>query len=328
MSASVEAPAATRSSPGPVAPAPRASRARGKAPRAYSRSFAIAALGPISLVYVVLIAVPTVLAVLLSFTQWNGVGSPTWVGLANWQAFFGSSQSLHAVLVTLELAGASLVIQVPLSMALGLFIAGHQRYRYVYSVIFVLPMLVSTVGLSLMWSGMLDPNLGALAYLGRTFHLGFLVQNWFGEKTLTPLVLLAIITWQFVPLHMLIFQNGRRTIPTALYESATIDGAKPSRQFFSITLPMMRHTVALNSALIIVSSLTTFDMIYVLTDGGPGQVSNVLAMQMYKVAFEQNQFGAAAVYAVVLAVLGVVLGGIVMAISGFGRFESEQEGIA
>lgn len=327
MSTSIEAPLRARPEPGPAPAAPSA-KASGRKPRAYSRTFAVAALGPISLVYIVLIAVPTVLAVLLSFTTWNGVGSPTWTGLSNWSAFFANSSALHAVLVTLELAAASLVIQVPLSMALGLFIAGWQRYRHVYSVIFVLPMLVSTVGLSLMWSGMLDPNLGGLAWIGRTLHLDVLVQNWFGERTLTPLVLLAIITWQFVPLHMLIFQHGRRSIPGSLYESATIDGAAPARQFFSITLPMLRHTIALNTALIIVSSLTTFDMIYVLTDGGPGQVSNVLAMQMYKVAFEQNQFGAASVYAVVLAFLGVLLGGIVMAISGFNRFESEQDGIA
>ncbi len=327
MSTSVDVHATTRPQAGPPRSA-SATAVRNRAPRAYSRSFAIVALGPISLVYAVFIALPIVLAVLLGFTDWNGVGAPKWVGLENWAAFFGNPEALHAVLVTLELAAASLVVQVPLTLALGLFIAGRQRYRLWYSVVFVLPMLVSGVGLSLMWSGMLDPNLGAIAFIGRTFHLDFLVQNWFGDATLTPLVLLGILTWQFVPLHMLIFQHGRRSIPEALYESAIIDGATPARQFFSITLPMLRHTVALNTALIVVSSLTTFDMIYVLTGGGPGQASNVLAMQMYKVAFEQNQFGAAAVYAVVLAFLGIALGGIVMAISGFNRFESEQEGIA
>jgi raffinose/stachyose/melibiose transport system permease protein len=326
--AAVMVPEAVRPVPHPPTERKSPDGKRRGLPRGYSASFAFAASVPMTALYTLMIAVPTVLAVLLSLTSWNAVGMPQWVGLENWITFFTDAKALRALGGTLGLAVACLVLQLPLSMALGLFIAGGQKYRYVYSVVFVLPMLVSGVGLSLMWAGMLYPKLGALAYIANTFNMPFLIQDWFGNPAIARFVVLAIITWLSMPVHMLIFQHGRRSIPDVLYESARIDGASGARQFFSITVPMMRQTIALNCALIVVSSLTTFDVIYVLTGGGPGETTNVLAIEMYKLAFQQNNFGYAAVFAVMLAVLGISAGALIMAISGFNRFESEQEGIA
>lgn len=301
---------------------------RSRSPRHHSRGFGIAALVPITGIYGLFIVVPTILAVILSFTSWNGLGTPHWIGLGNWDRFAHDAESLHSLLVTLEFAGLSWVIQTPLSLGLGLFIAGPQRYRKVYAVFFVIPMLLSTVGVALMWSGILDPNLGGLAYLANHLGLHFLVQNWFGSQGLTPAVLLVVIAWQFVPMHMLIYQHGRRCIPEVLYEAAQLDGASRARRFISVTIPQLRHTIAMSSALILIMSLTYFDMIYVLTSGGPGNSTDVLAMRMYSIAFQQKQFGYASVFAVVLGVLAIGVGFAIMKLSGFNRFESEQEGIA
>jgi ABC-type sugar transport system permease subunit len=311
-----------------ASPAAAAGPAQRRGPKQHGRGFGIAAVVPIGGVYALFIVVPTILALLLSLTSWNGLGAPHWIGLGNWDHFLHDSQAKHSLVVSVEFAALSWVIQTPVSLALGLFIAGAQRYRLVYSVIYVIPMLLSTVGVALMWSGLLDPNLGALAYLGNHLHLHFLIQDWFGSPGLTPLVLLLIIAWQFIPLHMLIYQHGRRAIPGVLYEAAEIDGATGIQKFARITIPQLRHTIAMSSALIMVLSLTYFDMIYVLTSGGPGDSTNVLAMQMYEVAFEQNKFGYAGVFAVVLGVLAIGVGYAIMRLSGFSRFESQQEGIA
>ncbi|MFT4085116.1 MAG: sugar ABC transporter permease [Nocardioides sp.] len=275
-----------------------------------------------------LIVVPTLLAVLLSLSSWSGIGWPHWVGLSNWSSFLHDSAAHQSLVVTLGFTVLSWVVQTPISLALGLFIAGPQRYRVVYSVCYVIPMLLSSVGLALMWGGVLDPNLGGLAWLGDRLGLDLLSQNWFGDETLTPIVLLLIIAWQFIPMHALIYQNGRRSIPGVLYEASRIDGASPWRQFVHITMPQLRHTMATSSVLMLVTSLTYFDMIYVLTLGGPGGRTNVLAMQMYDVAFNQHRFGYASVFAVILGVLGVLVGFVIMRISGYSRFESTQEGVA
>lgn len=314
--------------PAPPAPSVRRRAATRRAVRTHSRSFAVAAIAPISGIYGVLIAVPALLAAVLSFTTWNGLGAPQWAGLGNWVEFVQDSRALHSLLTTLGFAAGAWVAQVPISLFLGLFISGEQRYRKVYSVLFAIPMLLSSAGVALAWSGILDPNFGGIAYLGQHLHLPFLIQNWLGSVTLTPVVMVFLASWQFIPMNMIIFQNGRRAIPSSMYEAAEIDGASLARQFFSVTLPQMRHTINTVSVLAIVGSLTYFDLMYFLTNGGPGTSTDVLALEMYKVAFQQNDYGYAGVFAVVLGGIGVAVGLIMNKLSGFDRFESEQEGVA
>ena len=114
----------------------------------------------------------------------------------------------------------SWVVQTPISMALGLFTAGRQRYRSVYATLYVLPLLLSTAGIALMWEALLDPNFGGITALSRSLDLGFLRQNWLGDPHLTLYVIVAIISWQFIPFHTLLYQMGRRQIPAVLYEAA------------------------------------------------------------------------------------------------------------
>ena len=132
-----------------------------------------------------------------------------------------------SVVVTAKVVVLSYVVQTPISLALGLFTAGRQRYRSVYATIYVLPLLLSTAGIALMWESLLDPNFGALDRAVQVLHLGFLQQNWLGSPNLTLYVVVAIIAWQFIPFHTLLYAVGRRQIPAVLYEAATLDGASP-----------------------------------------------------------------------------------------------------
>ncbi len=177
----------------------------------------IAGISPTLVLYGVFIVVPMLVALFLSLTRWNIVGSLQWAGFSNWSHFFSDPTAHHSLLVTLELAGLSWLIQTPLAMALGIFIAGTQRYRALYAALYLLPLLMSTAGLALMWQGVLEPTFGGLASLGHSLHLSILNQNWLGSTSITFFVIVAIITWQFVPFHMLIYQAGRRAIPAELY---------------------------------------------------------------------------------------------------------------
>jgi raffinose/stachyose/melibiose transport system permease protein len=269
-----------------------------------------------------------VFALFLSFTSWDVVGQLTWVGLSNWSRFISDPMAHNSLVVTLELAGLSWVIQTPLAMALGIFVAGKQRYRAVYAAIYILPLLMSTAGLALMWQGVLAPTFGGLAGLGNSLHLSFLNQNWLGDPRFTFFVIVGLITWQFVPFHTLIYQAGRRAIPAELYEAAKIDGAGPVQTFLHVTLPQLRYTIVTSSTLIIVGSLTYFDIIYILTLGGPNNTTEVLAMDMYNVGFVQTEFGYASVLGVVLGVLGIAVALTLVRLTGFGGMQSGQEGIS
>jgi raffinose/stachyose/melibiose transport system permease protein len=284
-------------------------------------------VSPTMALYGVFIVVPVIFALFLSFTTWNVVGKLHWAGLANWKEFISDPTAHHSLLVTFELAGLSWLVQTPLAMALGIFIAGTQRYRAVYSAIYLLPLLLSTAGLALMWQDVLIPQFGGVAWLGVHLHMAFLNQNWLGSPHLALFVIVAIITWQFVPFHMLIYQAGRRAIPAELYDAATVDGAGVAAAFRHVTLPQLRYTIVTSSTLIIVGSLTYFDIIYILTLGGPGDTTRVLAMDMYNIGFMQTEFGYASVLATVLGVIGITVALGLVRLTGFGNMQGTQEGI-
>ena len=288
----------------------------------------LAGLSPTLVLYGAFIVLPMVFALFLSFTSWDVVGQLTWVGLSNWSRFITDPMAHNSLVVTLELAGLSWVIQTPLAMALGIFVAGKQRYRAVYAAIYILPLLMSTAGLALMWQGVLAPTFGGLAGLGNSLHLQFLNQNWLGDPRFTFFVIVGLITWQFVPFHTLIYQAGRRAIPPELYEAAKIDGASPVQTFLHVTLPQLRYTIVTSSTLIIVGSLTYFDIIYILTLGGPHNTTEVLAMDMYNAGFVQTEFGYASVLGVVLGALGIAAALTLVRLTGFGGMQSGQEGIS
>ena len=280
------------------------------------------------LLFGLFIIVPMIAAVVLSFVRWNGLGAPHWAGGSNWAEFFRDPVARTSVIVTAKLVVLSYVVQTPISLALGLFTAGKQRYRSVYATIYVLPLLLSTAGIALMWESLLDPSFGALSALAKSWHLGFLQQNWLGSPNLTLYVVVAIIAWQFIPFHTLLYAVGRRQIPAVLYEAATLDGASPLRTFWRITLPQLRYTIVTSGILMIVGSLTYFDIIYIMTDGGPGYTTRVLSLDMYNVAFLQDQYGYASVLAVILGVVGIAVAVGLVRFTGFASMASQQEGAA
>src|SRR5204862_1822102 len=129
-----------------------------------------------------------------------------------------------------------------------------------------------------------------------------------------------------IPFHSLIYQGAVRQIPRSMYEAAMLDGAGRIRQFWSITLPQLKYTIITSSTLMIVGSLTFFDIIFVLTEGGPGDATRVLALDMYKTGFQANQMGIASAIAVILVFVGLALALLLQRIGGRPRTESQLEG--
>ena len=287
----------------------------------------VAGISPTMALYGAFILLPTVFALFLSFTRWDVDGPIKWAGFANWSEFFSDPTSRQSLLVTFELAGLSWLAQTPVAMALGIFIAGTQRYRAVYAALYLLPLLLSTAGTALMWEDVLFPQYGGLAWLGIHTHMRFLSRDWLSSPDLTLYTIVVIIAWQFIPFHTLIFQAGRRAIPAELYDAASVDGANMRQAFWHVTLPQLRYSIVTSSTLVLVGSLTYFDVIYILTQGGPGNTTRVLAMDMYNIGFNQTEFGYASAIATVLGFIGIVLAILLVRLSGFGAMQGTQEGL-
>lgn len=276
---------------------------------------------PALAIFVVFGVVPLFGVLFLSFAQWDGLGPISTAGLSNWRSVLSDPALPHTVLVTFEVMILSWIVQTPMSLLLGVFLAGRQRYRALLAVLYFIPLLLSSAAIAITYKALLDPNFG----LGPGLHLEFLTQDWLGKGNLALGVVIFVVSWQFIPFHSLIYQGGVRQIPTTMYEAASIDGAGRIRQFFSITVPQLKYTIITSSTLMVVGSLTFFDLIFVLTAGGPGDATRVLALDMYKRGFQANLMGPASVIAVLLVLLGLALALLLRRLGG-STTASQQEG--
>jgi raffinose/stachyose/melibiose transport system permease protein len=247
--------------------------------------------------------IPLVGVLGLSFTTWDGIGAIHPSGLTSWRAVLTDPELLHALWVTFLVMVVSWAVQTPLSVLLGTFQAGRHRYRAVLAVVYFVPLLLSSAAIAIAYKALLDPNFG----LGAGLKIGWLSQDWLGRPGLAFGVVIFIVSWQFIPFHSLIYTAGVRQIPRSMYEAAQLDGAGRIRQFFSVTLPQLKNTMITSSTLMVVGSLTFFDLIFVLTQGGPGEATQVLALDMYKRGFQANLMGPASAIAVILVLVGLGL---------------------
>jgi raffinose/stachyose/melibiose transport system permease protein len=297
------------------APPPTVSRGRRQ------RSLSWLAL-PALAFFVLFGLIPLVGVLLLSFTTWDGIGTIHPSGLTSWRAVLSDPGLPHALRVTFLIMALSWLFQTPMSILLGVFLAGRQRYRAFLSVFLFIPLLLSSAAIAITYKALLDPNFG----LGAGLHLDILSQDWLGQPNLAIATVVFVVSWQFIPFHTLIYQGAVRQIPESMYEAAQIDGAGRVRQFFSITLPHLKYTIITSSTLMVVGSVTFFDIIFVLTQGGPADATTNLALAMYKRGFQANLMGEASAIAVIIVLLGLALALLLRRLGGRDTTASQLEG--
>ncbi|MFI1412622.1 carbohydrate ABC transporter permease [Streptomyces sp. NPDC020707] len=277
---------------------------------------------PALVIYVGFAVIPLVGVFALSFTTWDGIGAIHVSGLTSWRAVLTDPGLPHALGVTFMVMVVSWLVQTPVCILLGTFMAGRQRYRALLGVVYFVPLMLSSAAIALAYKALLDPNFG----LGAGLKIQVLSQDWLGRPWLAFGVVVFVVSWQFIPFHSLIYQGGVQQIPKSLYEAAQLDGAGRIRQFFSITLPQLKYTIITSSTLMVVGSLTFFDLIFVLTEGGPGDATRVLALDMYKRGFQASLMGPASAIAVILVLVGLALALLLRRLGGRDAGASQLEG--
>jgi multiple sugar transport system permease protein len=269
----------------------------------------------------IFVAIPMVLALSLGFFSVDGFGGYKFVGLANYQRMlrdplFMKSLGVTIVYVTCLVPGLYV-------SGLGLALLVRQRIPLIglWRSLFFMPYVVSLVVVALIWKVMLIDKVG---FINRLLELiGLQGRSWLGDPNLALGAVLAVTIWFLMGYYMIIFLSGLQDIPREYYEAAKIDGANSWAMFMSITLPLLRPTsffVLLVSTVSAVSGSQAFDLIYVMTNGGPANSTSLAVFYIYQQAFKFNNYGYAAAMASVLVVILLAMTVVLFALTRGGRF--------
>jgi multiple sugar transport system permease protein len=293
----------TTNGPSPAA-ATRKPRGRPHA----DRPWAVLLLAPNLFLYALFIIVPIVLAVLLSFASWNLVGAPRFVGLANYAQLFRDPMVPEAIRTTFVFLVVGTVPTVVLGLAIAVLLNTRVRFIGIIRTLYFVPAVVSFAASAVLWQWIYRPGQGILDYLLQ--QVGITGPAWLSNGH-TSLVALDIVgIWMELPVAILLYLAALQRIPESVIEAATLDGAGPFRRLRYIIWPGVRNITVI---VVIVSTLAftngSFDLVKILTQGGPVNATTTLIYYIYYVAFDTVQIGYAAALSVLqVAVFGVLLG--------------------
>ncbi|MBM7494258.1 multiple sugar transport system permease protein/alpha-1,4-digalacturonate transport system permease protein [Micromonospora luteifusca] len=249
--------------------------------------------------FAALTLLPVVVLFYVAFTNWNVFGVAEWTGTANFRRMWDDASFWTALRNTVYYA----VFHIPLTLAaaLGLALLLNRKLRGVrfFRTVAFFPYITSIVAIAVVWNQLFSPEYGPINALLGAVGVDD-PPGWTASSTWSMPAVIIVGTWRYMGYYMLLFLAGLQTIPAQLYEAAETDGASPWQRFVHVTLPGLRTTTFFVTVLLTIESFKVFDLILVMTGGGPGQSTLVLSQYIYQKGFEENQFGYASAVSIVL----------------------------
>ena len=265
-------------------------------------------VAPTVLIFAGFVAIPIVAVFLTSFTQWTGfdIGAISWIGFQNYADLLHDPIFLRAFAHTLLFTVATTVLLNAAGFGLALLVNTHAPGTQFLKAVLFLPVLLSPVIVGLMWSGLLRGVGGGLNQLLE--FVGIIHQPifWLGDKRFALAAIILATVWQFAGYDMILYYAGLQNVPHNLLEAAEIDGARFGRKLVHVIIPSLFHVMSVVVLLNVIGGLRIFDIVYVMTRGGPNRSSEVLATYMYEQGFQLNAMGIASAIAVIIVLLAVV----------------------
>jgi raffinose/stachyose/melibiose transport system permease protein len=284
--------------PAPARPVRRRPTRRG-------RALIVGFLAPALLVYVTFVLLPVALAAVYSFFNWNGLSAlDRFIGLDNYTRALGDPVFIAAIGHNFAIVGLSLVIQGPIAIGVALLLNRRLRGRTIFRLLIFVPYVLSEVIAGLAWKLILQPQGpfdGVLAALG----LSDFRQLWLGDQNVVFWTLFVVLCWKYLGFAIILFLAGLQGVPDELAEAAQIDGATWWQTQRHITIPLLGPTIRIWAFLSIIGSLQLFDMVWILTGGGPVTATTTMATYMVQYGFQRSQLGFGSAVAVILFVISL-----------------------
>ncbi|AYC40865.1 carbohydrate ABC transporter permease [Streptomyces griseorubiginosus] len=284
----------------------------GKPSRRPRDSYALFLL-PGALAFLAIIVLPFAMNTYVSFTDWQGVGSPSWSGLANYRELMDDSDFWASFRHSLFMVVAMAAVPTALGLVLAAALFDHvgkyfgARIAAVLRACFYLPQVLPIAVAGIVWSWILAPDNGSLNALLKAVGLGSWQQDWLGDPDLALYSVMGVMVWVQLGFPLVVFMAGLQRVDPQLYEAAELDGAGWWRRFWHITLPQIRPEIYVVLTWCSIAALKVFGAVYVLTKGGPGGATNVPSYFSFTTFFEKTQVGYGAAISTVLTVIILAL---------------------
>lgn len=268
---------------------------------------AILFLLPAAILIAVFVAYPIAYAGWLSFFRWDGASAPLFVGFDNFVRLSMDPVFWQALGRNLIVAATAIIFQVFLALAIAYCLVRIVPFvSRAFLFCYLVPVMVSEICIGLLWRFMYNPYFGLVNAALKALGLESLQRGWLGESGTAFSAVVVVMSFTYLGLYVLLFVAAVRSVPESLYEAADIDGAGHWTKFSRITIPMVWDAVRANILLAIIGSLKTFSLVFVLTNGGPNQASEVVSTYLYKVGFSSFEMGYAATIGVAQMILTAV----------------------
>ena len=292
----------------PVLPAsPSGAPAAGRSSRLSDRGLAFTFIAPALALLLLMSVFPLLWSLYLSFTNYSATRSTPaeWVGFDNYVNILTSAAVHQRALTTLVYVVGAVALQTLLGFSIAYLISRRVRARGLLTTLFLVPMMISPVVVGLFWRFMLDTQFGVVnSLLGSA---GFGQVEWLTKQRTALLSVIVVDTWQWTPFIMLIALAGLTAVPKYLYEAASIDRASEWFRFRHITLPLVWPLLLIAVLFRAIEAFRLFDLVYILTNGGPGVSTETLSFHVYKVAFLGFDTGVASAYGILMVLVVIVL---------------------
>lgn len=263
-------------------------------------------LAPTLILFTLFVVVPVGIACYYSFTNFTGIGSPTFVGLSNYMTLFKDKVFFLALKNTGIVLGVSAVTVIPLSFLLALLLDRAFPGTKLAKALNFSPNIIAPILVGLIWVFILDPGMGLVNALLRQLGMVSLQPEWIGGRTLTPYSVAFVYLWKVLGYNATIFMAAFKMIPGDIYEAASIDGAGGAKKLWYITIPMIKPTLLIVTILLITGVFKIFEIVVQLTAGGPNHLSELLVTYMYYMTSQSTKYGYGMSIAIVTFLLTAV----------------------
>ena len=256
-----------------------------------------------------LVIYPTIRSFVMSFQSWNGVANAArkFVGLKNYIDVLTSPRFGKAMINSLYFMIGGFVIQMPASFLLALLVTSKIKFTGFFCFLYLLPVMLGTTAVGLMWTFMLNPQYGIFSGILNGARNGTQLIDWLSTPTLNTWIVVLVNCWMYMGYNMLIFAAGIVAIPEDIYDACKIDGCIGLKKLLYVTIPLCKNTFSVYAVLCITGCLKTFDIIWVMTKGGPMNTSATPALLLYTEGFQNKLMGRSSAIGMILLIMGLVI---------------------